>query len=301
MSSGSGSFRARWLDVFARVPATGSDMDMAVFRSALTVARAFAAHLEFLHVHVDAMAMAAATVSHAGVGVGAPVIGLVDQIEEDAGRLEAKAKQSFQEFCARERLELAATPIAQGAPSAQWLRQIGDQAYWVAELGRSADLLIIGRRTDDPGASIDTIETALFESGRPVLISPAAALATLPGTIVIAWKATPEAARAVGAAMPLLSTAKQILIVTVTEDQGPADEDGERLLTSLRRHGLNVSMRRLLPGPQGAASTLLAEAAEQAALVIMGAYGNSRLRQWIFGGFTRHVLRGAEVPVLMMH
>src|SRR5262245_36705750 len=154
------------------VPATGNDMDIAVFRSALTVARAFAAHLEFLHVHVDALAMAARMVSHVGVGVGDAVSRLADQIEEDAGRLEAKARQSFQEFCARERLVLADTPIAQEAPSAQWLRQVGDQAYWVAEMGRSADLLIIGRPTDDPGVSIDTIETALFGSGRPVLISP---------------------------------------------------------------------------------------------------------------------------------
>ena len=83
------------------VPATGSDMDIAVFRSALTVARAFAAHLEVLHVHVDATAIAATMVSDAGIGVGAPVIGLVnqipviglvDQIEEDAGRREAKAE-----------------------------------------------------------------------------------------------------------------------------------------------------------------------------------------------------------------
>src|SRR5215475_11036734 len=86
------------------VPATGSDMDIPVFRSALTVARAFAAHLEFLHVHVDAMAIAARVNSDIGVGVGAPVIGLVDQLEENAGRLEAKARQSFQEFCAREGL-----------------------------------------------------------------------------------------------------------------------------------------------------------------------------------------------------
>ena len=283
------------------VPATGSNMDIAVFRSALTVARAFAAHLEVLHVQVDAMAMAAAMVSGGEVGTGATVIGLVDQIKEDAGRREAKARQTFDEFCARERLVLADTPIAQGVPSAQWLRQIGDEAHWVAQLGRSADLLIIGRRTDDPELSVGMIETALFGSGRPVLILSAAGLATLPETIVIAWKATPEAARAVCAAMPPLSTAEQILIVTVAEDQGLSDEEGARLLTSLRRHGFNVSMRRLPPGPQGAASTLLAEAAEQGALVVMGAYGNNRLRQWIFGGFTRHILRGAEVPVLMMH
>ena len=235
-------------------PATGSDSDIAVFQSALTVARAFAAHLEFLHVHVDATAMAAAMVSHMRADVGDAVSRLSDQIEEEAVRLEAKARQSFQEFCAREQLELADTPIAQGAPSAQWFRQIGDQARWVAELGRSADILIMGRRADDP-VSVETIETALFDSGRPVLIPSATALTALPDTTVIAWKATPEAARAVGAAMPLLSTAKQILIVTVAEDQGSSDEEGARLLTSLRWHGFNVSMRRLPPGPQGAAGT----------------------------------------------
>jgi hypothetical protein len=75
--------------------------------------------------------------------------------------------------------------------------------------------------------------------------------------------------------MPPLSTAEQILIVTVAEDQGLSDEEGSRLLTSLRRHGFNVSMRRLPPGTQGAASTLLAAAAEQAALVVMGAMGTA--------------------------
>ena len=123
------------------VPATGSNMDIAVFRSALTVARAFAAHLEFLHVHVDARAIAATMVSNEGVGVGATVIGLIDQIEEDAGRREAKARQTFQKFCAGERLVLADTPIAQGAPSAQWLRQIATKPTglrsWDAQLTSS--------------------------------------------------------------------------------------------------------------------------------------------------------------------
>src|SRR5215469_1867079 len=125
------------------VPATGNDMDIAVFRSALTVARAFAAHLEFLHVHPDATAMAATMSADVGVGAGVMISRLADQIEEDAGQWEARARQSFQEFCAREQLALADTPVAQGAPSAQWLRQIGHQAYWVAELGRSTDLIVI--------------------------------------------------------------------------------------------------------------------------------------------------------------
>ena len=72
-------------------------------------------------------------------------------------------------------------------------------------------------------------------------------------------------------------------------------------MTNLTWHGLKVSTRHLQPDGLGAANTLLAAAAEQSALVVMGAYGHSRIREWIFGGFTQHVLRGAQWPVLMMH
>ena len=262
-------------------------------------ARAFNAHLDFLHVRVDAAAMAAAMATD---GSGAAMVsGLVERIDEEATRREDTARQLFQRFCERERLAIEDAPAGQQSPTAQWLRQTGDEAYWVREYGRAADLLVIGRPADDQGVSIDTIEAALVGTGRPVLIVPAAPLVSLPETIVIAWKAAPEAARAVTAAMPLLSKAKQILIVTVAEEQGLSDEEGARLMTALGWHGLNASTRHLRPDRLGAADTLLAAAAEEGALVVMGAYGHSRLREWIFGGFTEHVLRGAAVPVLMMH
>jgi nucleotide-binding universal stress UspA family protein len=281
------------------VPATGSHKDDGVFTSALAVARALDAHLDFLHVRADAAAMAAAMASDGGGA--AMVTGLVERIDEEASQREESAKQLFQRFCERERLVVADSPIAQPGPTAQWHQQTGDEAYWVTEYGHSADLLIIGRPTDDQGVSIDTAERALLGSGRPVLIPPATPLAALPETIVIAWKAAPEAARAVTAAMPLLAMAKQVLIVTVAEEQGLSDEEGARLMTSLRWRGLDAATRHLQPNPQGAADTLIRAAAERGALVVMGAYGHSRMREWIFGGFTRHVMRGAEVPVLMMH
>jgi len=282
------------------VPATGNQTDDAVFTSALTAARAFNAHLGFLHVRVDAAAMVAAMATD---GSGAVTVsGLVERIDEEASRREDAARQLFQRFCERERLAIEDTPAGKQSPTAQWLRQTGDEAYWVREYGRAADLLVIGRPADDQGVSIDTIEAALVGTGRPVLIVPAVPLVSLPETIVIAWKAAPEAARAVTAAMPLLSKAKRILIVTVAEEQGLSDEEGARLTAALSWHGLNASTRHLRPDQLGAADTLLAAAAEQGALVVMGAYGrHSRLREWIFGGFTEHVLRGAAVPVLMMH
>jgi len=281
------------------VPATGNQTDIAVFASALAATRAFAAHLGFLHVRVDAAAMAAAMATD---GSGAAMVsGLVERIDEEATLRENTARQLFQRFCERERLAIEDTPAGQQSPTAQWLRQTGDEAYWVREYGRAADLLVIGHPADDQGVSIDTIEAALVGSGRPVLIVPATPVVSLPETIVIAWKPAPEAARAVTAAMPFLSKSKQILIVTVAEEEGLSDEEGARLRTSLSWHGLNASTRHLRPDRLGAADTLLAAAAEEGALVVMGAYGHSRLREWIFGGFTEHVLRGAAVPVLMMH
>jgi nucleotide-binding universal stress UspA family protein len=281
------------------VAATGNQADDVVFTSALAAARAFNAHLDFLHVRVDAGTVAAAM---AADGSGAAMVsGLVERIDEEAARREDTARQLFERFCERERLAIEDTPAGRQNPTAQWLRQTGDEAYWVREYGRAADLLVIGRPAADQGVSIDTVEAALVGAGRPVLIVPAAPLVSLPETIVIAWKAAPEAARAATAAMPLLSKAKQILIVTVAEEQGLSDEEGARLMRSLSWHGLNVSTRHLRPDRLGAADTLLSVAAEEGALVVMGAYGHSRLREWIFGGFTERVLRGATVPVLMMH
>jgi nucleotide-binding universal stress UspA family protein len=282
------------------VPATGSDSDSAVFASALAVARAFAAHLEFLHVRPDAAATAVAMASDGG---GATMVGsLINRLEEEADQREEKAKQLFQGFCEREGLALRdASPGSQG-PSAQWLREIGAEPYWVAEHGRAADLLVIGRPGEDEGVSLDTIEGALIDSGRPLLIPAAAPLTALPETIAIAWKATPQAARALTAASPFLQIAKQIVILTVGEDRRAPEEEADRLMAGLRWHGVPVSLRHLQPAAdRSGPEILLSAAAEHKALLVMGGYGRSRLREWIFGGFTLHVLRGAEVPVLMAH
>jgi nucleotide-binding universal stress UspA family protein len=281
------------------VPATGGDSDNAVFVSALAVARGFGAHLEFLHVRPDAAAMA---VSMAADGGGATMVGsLITRLEEEADARETRANQLFQGLCEREGLALCDDPPAPSGPSARWFRQIGSEPYWVAEYGRAADLVIIGRPGEDEGVSLETIERALVDSGRPLLIPPASPLATLPETIAIAWKATREAARAVTAALPFLLIAKQIVIMTVAEDKHAPEEEAARLMAGLRWHGVPVSVRHLQPDRHGAADTLLAAACEHAALLVMGGYGHSRLREWIFGGVTLSVLRSAEVPVLMAH
>jgi len=281
------------------VPATGSTRDTAVFAAALAVARRFAAHLEFLHVRPDANAMA---VSMAADGGGATMVGgLINRLEEEADAREQQASQSVRDFCQSEGLTLADTPPGPPGPSVQWLREIGAEPYWVAEHGRAADLLVIGRPRGDEGVSMETLEGALIESGRPVFIPPAAPLTALPETVAVAWKPAREAARAVTGASPFLAIAKQIVILTVAEDQRAPDEEADRLMSGLRWYGVPISTRHLQPDARSAADILVSAAAEHAALLVMGGYGHSRLREWIFGGVTLHVLRGAEVPVLMAH
>ena len=282
------------------VPATGSDADAGVFASALTVARPFGAHLGFLHIRIDSAAFAATIMPE----VSSPqvVTDLINRMEEEAEQREQKAKQLFESFCRREGLAAAGSPSEASEGSARWLREIGSDSYWLVEYARTADLLVIGRPGDDHRVPPDMLEATLINSGRPLLIPPSGPISALPDTVVIAWKSTPEAARAVTVAMPFLSIAKQIVIMTVAEDETTIEEEGAaRLMANLRWDGFSASARRLEPGAQGGAETLLAAAREQAALLVMGGYGHSRLREWIFGGFTERILRAAEIPVLIAH
>jgi nucleotide-binding universal stress UspA family protein len=280
------------------VPSTGSEQDDAVFATALAVARRFESHLDVLHVRPDAAAIAVALTSDAG---GPAMLGgLTERLEADADRREARAKFLFDAFCRRESLELRETPTAEPGLSAGWRRETGLERDRVTEDGRGADLIVIGRPGDDDVLS-ETIEAALLDSGRPLLIPGAAAMTAIPETIVIAWKPTREAAHAVTAAMPLLATAKEIEILTVDEDAAVAGAEGDALMAGLRWHGFRVSAQHLPPGEKGSADTMLAAVRERNGLLVMGGYGHSRLRQLIFGGFTRRVLASAEVPVLIAH
>ena len=125
------------------VPATGSDTDAGVFASALTVARPFGAHLDFLHIRIDAATFAATIMPE--VSSAQVVTDVINRMEEEAQQREQKAKQLFESFCRREGLVLAGTLARAIEGSARWLREIGSESYWLVEYARAADLLIIGR------------------------------------------------------------------------------------------------------------------------------------------------------------
>ncbi len=280
------------------VPATGDEADLATFAAALGVAREFSAHIEFLHVHLNAVETAVAMTSDPSGGM--LLGGLIEQLEQDAREREAKARRMFDEFCARESLAISETPADQpSGPTAQWHVETGDEARSITQYGIAADLIVARRGTEDEVTARSVLEAALLNTGRPLLI-PSAVMPTASfAAVAIAWKATPQAARAVAGAMPFIARAKEVIVMAVEEGQGT--DDADRLVRNLAWHGCHASAERLTANGRDGAEVLLDAAKGRAGLLVMGGYGHSRLREWVFGGFTQRVLADAPLPVLMAH
>jgi len=286
------------------VPATGGESDAATFAAALAIARPFAAHLDMLYVRPDSVALAVGMTTDAGGG--ALAAGLIEQLETDARERERQAHEIFTRFCADAGIAAisAPSPASAKAPSAEWHVETGEEPRWMASYGVAADLFIAPRETGPEGLAGATLETVLLESGRPILIPAATAMPAKFERIAIAWKPTPQAARAVAAALPFLAQASEIAVITVEEaatGRAAEDDGADRLVRNLAWHGLAATTRRLKPGAEGAAATLLAGIGDRADLLVMGGYGHSRLREWVFGGFTQHALADAPLPLLIVH
>jgi nucleotide-binding universal stress UspA family protein len=133
-------------------------------------------------------------------------------------------------------------------------------------------------------------------AGVPVLALPAEASLDFGRTILVGWNNSREAARAVRDALPFLHTAKRVILCAVGEEARKGIEAAAQML---ERHGLSVRLLQVDGEDLNAGEVLLAQAAAQGAdLLVMGADGPSRLREGVFGGATRHVLRAETLPVL---
>ena len=142
-------------------------------------------------------------------------------------------------------------------------------------------------------------DAALFHSGRPLLVVPKGAEGAVGETVVIAWKDAVEAVRAVMAAQPFLVKAKRIRLVSVAE-RGK-DETAAAMADYLTKAGLRVELTTVALDSREVGEVLLDAVTGRGVLLVMGAYGHWRWREWVFGGATHYVLRHTAVPVLMMH
>ena len=275
------------------IPTEDHDAMTAVLEGARLVAQIFDSYMEGFAVRPSA----ASYVTIEPVGS----LAISGAFDPDAAN---HARQVFEAF-----MQTHSVPAGQGEPAAYsygWPRAEAADDSLIGGLGRVFDLIVLGR----PGPAAENprmapLEAALFESGRPVLIVPPSVPKVIGRNILVSWNRSTEQAQTNALAMPLLRLADKVTVLTVEggATQGPSGEDAAR---HLRQNGVKAAALTINRGERASGEDVGAITLEHAAslgcdLVVKSAYTQSRLRQMIFGGATRHILARANLPVLMAH
>jgi nucleotide-binding universal stress UspA family protein len=283
------------------VPASGSRTDASVFATALAIAHPLAAHLQVFHMHLSPCE-AAAHAPYVEFCQGPALEDALSYLREQGDYLCASAVRHFQELCESYSVPVLQRPGLSETLSASWAEESAHPSARMLFHARHSDVVVLGRPHNQDYMPRDLIETLLLYSGRPIVIAPDTQPRSVTGTVVVAWKETAEAARALAASLPLLRQARQVVLLTVTEDGAASPEALRHLTRQLEWHQIyaeaSVIDRDSLP-----VAAHLAETAAQlnADLLVMGGYGHGPLRESVFGGVTRAVIEKAGLPVLLMH
>ena len=187
----------------------------------------------------------------------------------------------------------------------EWRVARGDAEMAAEILVRYADLVIAGQLDPDEGRHPETVDPGdlLLGTGRPVLLVPYALGDLSVGKrIMVAWNGSRESARAVADAMPILEAARHVTIMAVNPGPELGDEPCGDIALHLARHGVDAEAAHLQTDELSPGDAILSRASDIGAdMLVMGAYGRSRLRELVLGGVTRHMLNHMTVPVFMTH
>jgi len=258
----------------------------AALAAAITLATAHAAHVTALHVTPPPFASA-----ELGPGAMTEMIRWQQERERDAVRVAETAV-----IAARQRTE---APV-------EWRLASGDVVPTLASHACYADLVIVARggADDDPMTAGHLAGTVVMSAGRPVLVVPNASVSEAIGErVLVAWNGSREASRAIHDALPILERAKSVTVLEVSRAADASSRvAGADIARHLARHGVAVSAETAIAGATAAGGVIRRRIADIGAdLVIAGAYGHTRLREFVFGGVTRELLTAAGVPVLVSH
>ena len=267
-----------------------------VLDTALMTARCFNSHIVGLHSLTTEYAVVF------GGEMGFSISSEVDRtLEREGHERRDQARRLFREFMTSKGVPVGPVPPGHNGPSAAWREEDGRQNAVVGMIGRVYDLIIVEQPEKLASIAEATLEDALFESGRPVLMVPKRPPPTFGEVVAIAWNGSTETAVTVAMGMPFLKQAKHVVIVAVGPQHMPEPgPEGEELARTLEQHGIDVSLRTAYGRQKVQGESFLKEAMEAGAdLLLKGAYTQSRIRQMIFGGGTRHIIMEAKIPVLM--
>ncbi|MCI0431290.1 MAG: universal stress protein [Rhodospirillales bacterium] len=272
----------------------GGPAAAAAARGALLIADSFGAHLQLLHVRPDPESL----VPMIGEGMSGVMLDqMVEGFRAESQQRAAAARRLYDTLAA----ERSGAP-AEGKATIAFREEEGREDEIAARVGRLHDLIVVARAERQAGAPATvTLESLLLHSGRPVLVAPGEPVHSIGRKIAVAWNGKEQAARALAAALPFLAKADAVTVLTAVESH-TAGRPAE-VVRYLAWHGVRADGVEVPAPSHGKVGQTLLEQAGQigADLLVMGAYGHSRLKEMILGGATREVLGHAALPVLMAH
>ncbi len=220
-----------------------------------------------------------------------------------AGVLQAH-EQAEQERAEKVKIEFSAMVEKAGCAS-EWHCVQGYSDQQINLFGRFADLIIV-KQTQEHGvlsSDVSVEDHILLDSSRPILFVPYIGTAAPIGKhVMVAWNGSREAVRAVSDALPFLQQADSVEVVSVGKHEAQEDDSLNSVCKYLKHHDINAEASHVVSREVSVADTLLSRAADKNIdLIVMGAYGHSRLREYIFGGATHYMLEHMTIPVLMSH
>jgi nucleotide-binding universal stress UspA family protein len=283
------------------VPSSGSSTDDSVFATAYAIAQPLGAHLEFFHVRLTSCE-AALRAPHVEFAMGAALSSALSYLRDQEAGLSAKSQAQFKAFCGARELDIRTTLGGSGRVSASWSEETNDARNRLLFRARHSDLVVLGRPKHVDYMPSMLIQDLLVGGGRPIVIAADVVPRTCTGTILVGWKETPEAARALTAAMPLLERAQRVVLISVTEDNQAGTPALKHLASQLAWHGINPEFHILDGKINRAAAQLQAAAvAHQADMLVIGGFGRGAMREFLFGGVTQAFIDQAGLPVFMLH
>jgi nucleotide-binding universal stress UspA family protein len=278
------------------VPISSADTSRSTLDTALDVAKRWGSHLEVMHVRADPRGL----VPYTGEGMdGSMIEEIMDVTEREGGDRAVQTKAMFDAFCSEHSLQKSDKPLTGGGVTVSWREESGREDEVVALRGRLYDLIVVGRPiADAPLPSPITLEAALHDTGRPILVAPPETVPT-GRHIAIAWEASPEAARTIAVSIQALTEADVVTVLDPKLPQ-PLPLGSIELVDRLRWHGVEAKVRSFDVSSTEVGPAFIKYAAEVGAdMLVKGAYSQSRLRQMVLGGRTRHILSNATIPILL--
>jgi len=280
------------------VPIRGDGRGDSVLDHAVALGRPFNAHIRAVHCRLrpeDLMPFGVAVPALMREQITASAVGIADAEE-------AKIKTLFDEYVEKRKIAVCDTrPPTHTELTISWSEAVGKQADIVGIWGRLASVVAVAQPDRDINLGQNTLESALLNTGRPVLLCPPKPVAALGKSVAIAWNGSAESSRAIAACGSIIAGADKVTVLSA-DDADNIALSADELILHLRDHQIEATAVKVKSKQTTLGQSLMTAAADAGAdVVVMGAYGRSRGRAMVLGGVTQWVIDQAELPVLFVH